>query len=253
MQQQRFEGRVAVVTGASRGIGLAVARRIIEEGGQVCITGRRTEGLQTAVESLGGTDNAMFVAGHADDDEHQEDVIDAVHRTFGRLDILVNNTGINPLYGPMIDSDSAAAQKLFAVNVLAGLEWVRKALAAGFGSTASGAVVNIASVAGLRPAHNIGLYGASKAALLHATAQLALELAPAVRVNAVAPAVIRTRFAGPLFEGKEGELTALYPLGRLGDPDDVAHAVAYLASDQAAWITGQVLTVDGGLTLGGGV
>jgi 3-oxoacyl-[acyl-carrier protein] reductase len=108
-------------------------------------------------------------------------------------------------------------------------------------------------VAGLRPAQGIGAYGASKAALLHATQQLAVELAPDVRINAVAPAVVRTRFGGPLFEGKEADVASRYPLARLGEPADVAAAVAYLASDDAAWITGLVLTVDGGLTLTGGV
>src|SRR5690606_25732747 len=116
-----------------------------------------------------------------------------------------------------------------------------------------GAVVNVASVAGLRPATGIGMYGASKAALIHLTQQLAVELAPAVRVNAVAPAVVKTRFATALYEGREAEVAAAYPLKRLGVPGDVAGAVAYLASDEAAWVTGQTIVVDGGMTCTGGV
>jgi len=136
--------------------------------------------------------------------------------------------------------------------VLAALGWVQhvhKAWFAGHG----GAVVNVASVAGLRPATGIGMYGASKAALIHLTQQLAVELAPAVRVNAVAPAVVKTRFATALYEGREAEVAAAYPLKRLGVPGDVAGAVAYLASDEAAWVTGQTIVVDGGMTCTGGV
>jgi len=115
------------------------------------------------------------------------------------------------------------------------------------------AVVNVASVAGLRPATGIGFYGTSKAALMHLTQQLTLELGPNVRVNAVAPAVVKTKFAGVLYEGKEDEVAAAHPLNRLGVPEDVAAAVAYLGSDDAAWTTGQTLVLDGGLTLNGGV
>jgi 3-oxoacyl-[acyl-carrier protein] reductase len=240
----RFEGRTAVVTGASRGIGLAIAERIVAEGGRVCVTARKPEALSAAVSGLG--DAAIGVAGAADDPAHQDEVLRTVADRFGRLDVLVNNTGINPVYGPVLDADPAAIRKIFEVNVLAALAWVSKA-------RACSAVVNVASVAGLRPAHGIGAYGASKAALIHLTQQLAAELAPDTRVNAVAPAVVRTRFAGALFDGREDEVVAGYPLGRLGTPADIAAAVAFLASDDAAWITGQVLTLDGGLTLNGGV
>ncbi|WP_256842570.1 SDR family oxidoreductase [Ornithinimicrobium cryptoxanthini] len=247
----RFEGRVALVTGASRGIGLAVARRIVQEGGRVCVTGRKQEGLDAAVAELGG-DTAMAVAGSADDPEHQDATVAAVLEQFGSLDVLVNNTGINPSYGPLAQADLGALRKILEVNVLAALAWTRKAVAAGLGAP-GGAVVNIASVAGLKPAAGIGFYGTSKAALIHLTQQLAAELAPDVRVNAVAPAVVRTRFAGALFEGREAEVAATYPLGRLGAPEDIGAAVAFLASDDASWITGQTLVVDGGLTLSGGI
>jgi NAD(P)-dependent dehydrogenase (short-subunit alcohol dehydrogenase family) len=247
----RFAGRVALITGASRGIGLAIAERIVAEGGRVCITGRNPDPLNQAMEHLGGPSVAMAVAGASDDSDHQWAAVQAVRDRFGGLDVLVNNTGINPLYGPLLESDAGAMRKILEVNLLGSLAWVKQGLTAGLGD--GGAVVNVASVAGLRPARGIGFYGASKAALMHLTQQLALELAPTVRVNAVAPAVVRTPFSGPLFEGKETEVAGLYPLGRLGAPEDVAAAVAYLASDDAAWITGQVLTIDGGLTLTGGI
>jgi 3-oxoacyl-[acyl-carrier protein] reductase len=249
---RRFDDKVAIITGASRGIGLAIAERIIAEGGKVAITGRKPEGLAGAVEQLGGSKFALSVPGRADDTEHQQHTIYRALDTFGRLDVLVNNTGINPIYGPLLDAEPEAMRKILEVNVIAGVSWVRQAMAAGL-DRAHGAVVNVASIAGLRPARGIGFYGSSKAALMHLTQQLAAELAPEVRVNAVAPAVVRTRFGGPLFEGVEEEITDLYPLRRLGLPQDIAAAVAYLASNDASWITGQVLTIDGGLTLNGGI
>lgn len=243
-EQGRFTGRVALVTGASRGIGLAIAHRLVREGARVCVTGRKPDGLAEAVADL-GPDVAMSVAGSADDPEHQDATLSAVTERFGRLDLLVNNTGINPSYGPLADADLGAVRKILEVNVLGALAWTRKAAVAGLAEP-GGAVVNIASVAGLRPAAGIGFYGTSKAALMHLTQQLAVELAPDVRVNAVAPAVVRTRFAGALYEGREAEVAATYPLGRLGEPEDIAAAVAFLASDDAAWITGQIVNVDGG-------
>ncbi|WP_324276762.1 SDR family oxidoreductase [Blastococcus brunescens] len=218
----------------------------------MCITGRNAEGLHTAVDELGGPDVALAVAGSADDAQHQQAAVDATVGGFGGLDVLVNNTGINPAFGSMLEVDTSAMRKMIDVNVIAALSWLRTALAAGL-DRRGGAVVNVASVAGLRPARSIGFYGASKAALIHLTMQMAAELAPAVRVNAVAPAVVRTRFAGPLYEGKEDDVVSEYPLRRLGLPADVAAAVAYLASHDASWVNGQVLTVDGGLTLRGGV
>jgi NAD(P)-dependent dehydrogenase (short-subunit alcohol dehydrogenase family) len=153
----------------------------------------------------------------------------------------------------MDEIDAAVAQKVFAVNVVAALGWTHHARRAGLGEHEGAAVVNVASIAGLRPAPGLGLYAVSKAALIHLTHQLALELAPAIRVNAVAPAVVRTRFATALYEGREEQVSASYPMRRLGCPEDVAAAVAFLAGDDAAWVTGQVLVIDGGLGLGGGV
>ena len=249
---RRFAGRTAIVTGASRGIGLAIAERIIQEGGKVCVTGRKPQALEAALQRLGGQDNAMAVAGSADDDQHQAQTVRAAVDRFGRLDLLVNNVGINPVFGPVINTSRDVAQKILNVNVVATLSWVQvahQALTDGH----FGAIVNVASVAGLRPAYGIGFYGASKAAMIQLTQQLAMELAPDIRVNAVAPAVVKTRFAEALYLGKEEAIAAEYPLRRLGTPEDIAAAVAFLASDDAAWITGQILTADGGLTLSGGV
>ena len=251
-QGGRFAGRVAIVTGASRGIGLGVAQRIVDEGGRVVITARKPDALEAAVAELGGPDKAAFVAGPADDADHQDEAVAKAVEHFGGLDHLVNNTGINPTYGRMIEMDLSAGRKIFEVNVLAAVSWAQKAFNASLKEN-GGSIVNIASIAGLKPAPMIGMYGASKAALIHVTQELALEVAPAVRVNAVAPAVVKTKFAGALFEGREDEVSAAYPMKRLGVPEDIASVVAFLLSDDAAWVTGQTITIDGGLTLTGGV
>jgi 3-oxoacyl-[acyl-carrier protein] reductase len=248
----RFDGQVAVVTGGSRGIGLACAQRLVSEGARVCLTARGRDALAEAVEYLGGPDRAIAVAGRADDPDHRAETVDRVLEAFGRLDVLVNNTAVNPVYGPVLDVEDSAVRKVFDVNVGAAIGWLREARRAWAGAAHGGAVVNVTALAGLTPAHGIGVYGASKAALIHLTRQLARELGPGVRVNAVAPAVVRTSFAAKLYEGREAELAGEYAMGRLGTPEDVAGAVAFLASDDASWITGQTLAVDGGIVLRGG-
>jgi NAD(P)-dependent dehydrogenase (short-subunit alcohol dehydrogenase family) len=250
---RRFEGRVAVVTGASRGIGLGVAERLVAEGARVCLTARNAEPLQAAVDHLGGKEFAIGVPGRADDAAHQAEAVAAAVAAFGGLDVLVNNTGINPVAGPVIQTDPAAIMKTFGVNVVAAVGWARAACDAGLGGRPGASIVNMASIAGVRPAPPIGVYGVTKAALIHLTAQLAVELAPRIRVNAVAPAIVKTQFATRLYEGREEQVAAGYPLRRLGVPADIAAAVAFLAGDDASWITGQTLVVDGGVTLVGGV
>lgn len=243
-------GKVAVVTGASRGIGLAVAKRLVAEGARVCVTARTPGPLAEAVERLGGPERALGIPGRAGDPTHQWETVERVVETFGSLDLLVTNTGINPVYGPLLELDLAAARKMVEVNCLAVLSWVRLAHNAWM-ARQGGSVVAVSSVAGLRPAPGIGFYGATKAMVDHLTTELAVELAPGVRVNAVAPGVVKTAFATPLYAGKEAEVAATYPLRRLGVPADVAGAVAFLLSDDASWITGQTLVIDGGVTLGG--
>ncbi|WP_326846125.1 SDR family oxidoreductase [Streptomyces kaniharaensis] len=250
---QSFKGRVAVVTGSSRGIGLGIARELVARGAKVCLTARGPEPLAEAVRELGGPDHAIAVAGRADDPAHQDETVTRTLEAFGRLDHLVNNTGINPVYGPVLTTDEEAAAKILAVNVLAPLAWTRRVHAAWMGEH-GGSIVNVASVAGIRASLGIGMYGVSKAALIRLTTELGAELGPqGIRVNAVAPAIVKTKFAEALFEGREEKVAAKYPLGRLGVPEDIAGAVAFLLSPDADWITGQTLVLDGGVTLGGGM
>jgi 3-oxoacyl-[acyl-carrier protein] reductase len=249
---RRLAGRVALVTGASRGIGLAIAHRLVAEGAKVAITARNADALDQAVAGLGGADVAVGFAGKADDTDHQDETLASLAAMFGPVDVLVNNAGINPAFGKLVDLPLAAAKKILDVNVLGTLAWTQRVHAAGMAER-GGSIVNIASVAGVKPAPGISFYGVSKAAVIHLTASLAVELGPKIRVNAVAPAVVKTKFAEALYLGREEQVAAQYPLGRLGLPDDVAGAVAFLASDEASWITGQTFVLDGGVTLTGGV
>ena len=249
---KRFDGQVAIVTGASRGIGFGIAERLVSEGAKVCVTARKPDALKEAVDNLGGAEHALGIAGKGDDTEHQAEAVARTLDTFGRIDMLVNNTGINPSYGPLMELDHDMARKTVEVNVLGALSWTQQAYRAWMGEH-GGAVLNVASAGGLKPAPGIAFYGATKAMLIHLTQELAVELAPGIRVNAVAPAVVKTRFATALYEGQEEEVAAQYPMRRLGIPSDVSGAAAFLLSDEASWVTGQTVVLDGGVTLTGGV
>lgn len=248
---EQDSGKVALVTGASRGIGYGVAQALVARGDRVCITGRGEEALQEAVEKL-GSDRVIGVPGKAHDEAHQALVVERTMEAFGRIDFLVNNAGTNPVFAPMADLDLNVVRKVYEVNVISALGFAQRTWQA-WQKEHGGAIVNIASVAGVSASPFIGAYGMSKAALINLTLQLAHEFAPGVRVNAIAPAVVKTRFAQALYEGREEEAAAAYPLGRLGAPEDVGGAAAFLTSDQADWITGQTLVVDGGIFLNAGV
>ncbi|MGA5323809.1 SDR family oxidoreductase [Streptomyces seoulensis] len=246
-----LSGKAALVTGASRGIGYGVAEALVARGDRVVITGRNEEALKEAVERL-GADRVIGVAGKAHDLAHQTEAVERAMEAFGRVDYLVNNAGTNPVFGPIADVDLDVARKVFETNVISALGFAQKTWHA-WQRENGGAIVNIASVAGLAPSPFIGAYGVSKAAMINLTQQLAHEFAPKVRVNAIAPAVVKTKFAEALYEGREEEAAAAYPLGRLGVPSDIGGATAFLTSAQSDWVTGQTLVVDGGIFLNAGV
>ncbi|WP_217209621.1 SDR family oxidoreductase [Streptomyces sp. AC550_RSS872] len=246
-----LSGKVALVTGASRGIGYGVAEALVARGDRVVITGRGEDALKEAVEQL-GAERAVYVAGKAHDEAHQALAVERAMEAFGRVDYLVNNAGTNPVFGPIADLDLGVARKVFETNVISALGFAQKTWHA-WQRDNGGAIVNIASVAGLAPSPFIAAYGVSKAALINLTQQLAHEFAPKVRVNAIAPAVVKTKFAQALYEGREAEAAAAYPLARLGVPSDIGGAAAFLTSDQSDWVTGQTLVVDGGIFLNAGV
>jgi 3-oxoacyl-[acyl-carrier protein] reductase len=251
MTQQPDSGRVAIVTGASRGIGYGIAEALVARGDRVTLTGRNEDALKEAVGKL-GSDRVIGVAGKAHDEAHQAEAVERTMEAFGRVDYLANNAGTNPVFGPLAELDLAVARKVFETNVISALGFAQRTYHA-WQKDNGGAIVNIASVAGVSASPFIGAYGISKAAMVNLTLQLAAEMAPGVRANSIAPAVVKTKFAAALYEGREAEAAAAYPLQRLGVPEDIAGAAAFLLSDQAGWITGQTLVIDGGIFLNAGI
>jgi NAD(P)-dependent dehydrogenase (short-subunit alcohol dehydrogenase family) len=251
-------GRAALVTGASRGIGYAIAAELLSRGAAVTITARKPDELAAAADKLvadaaaGDRGRVLALPGNAGSADAREQAVTSTVETFGNLSILINNTGVSPTYGPLMDADLDAVRKIFEINVVAALGYLQLAYRAWMGEH-GGAVVNLASVAGLRSTGPIAAYGASKAALIRLTEELAWQLGPGIRVNAVAPGVVKTRFAEAMYAEGEQKAGAAYPMRRLGRPADVAALVGFLVSDEAAWITGETVRVDGGILATGGL
>jgi NAD(P)-dependent dehydrogenase (short-subunit alcohol dehydrogenase family) len=239
----RFDGKVALVTGSSRGIGLAIAAELAASGARVMLSSRKPEALEAAAAGIDG--EVAWFAANAGEPEQAEACVAATMERFGAVDLLVNNAATNPYMGPTIDIDLPRLDKTIAVNWRAPLYWSHLAWHASMQAN-GGAILNVASVGGLSVESSIGAYNATKAALLHLTRTLAAELAPGVRVNAIAPGLVKTDMARALWEPNEAAMAKVMPLARLGEPEDIAQASAFLLSDAASWITGTTLVVDGG-------
>jgi len=245
--QISLEGKVALVTGASRGIGKAIASTMAASGAQVMLTSRKIDALRAAAAEIvaltPGADVEVFAANTGDVASAGECVAATIER-FGGLDIIVNNAATNPYFGPTLGVDEARFDKTFDVNLRGPLFWCRAAWEQAL-KDKPGVIVNIASVGGLRAEGGLGVYNLTKAALIHMTRQLAGELGP-TRVVGIAPGLVQTDFAAFLVENFGDRLASQLPLQRLGEPQDIANLAVFLASDAASWITGETYVIDGG-------
>ncbi|MCW2890200.1 MAG: hypothetical protein QOE54_702 [Streptosporangiaceae bacterium] len=243
-----LQGKTALITGASRGIGKAIAFGLAGEGANIVLSSRRQEALDEVAAELRAAHPDVGVlakAAHVGDEDQARACVDATIAEFGGLDVLVNNAGTSVHFGPLAEIDAAAAAKTVQVNQFAVVQWTQLAWKAWMAEH-GGSVINMASVGGLVTEHGIGYYNATKAAVIHLSRQFAMELAPGVRVNAIAPGLVKTQLARALWEGNEEAISKYLPLGRLGVPADIANAAVFLAGDASSWMTGQTLVIDGG-------
>jgi NAD(P)-dependent dehydrogenase (short-subunit alcohol dehydrogenase family) len=247
----RLDDKVALVTGGTRGIGRAIAEAFAAAGARVCVLARKKDELDETQAALAGVGPGVAVfAGSAGDPDAIEGCVAHCLTELGGLDILVNNAGTNPTFGPMIETEPRAVRKVLEVN-LEGPLLLAQAAWRSWMRDHGGVIINVASTGGVRPSLGLGMYNASKAALLHMTRQLAVELAPGVRVNALVPGLVKTHFARVLYEHDEDGIAARFPMQRLGVPDDIAGAALFLASDASSWVTGEQVLIDGGSLAGG--
>lgn len=241
----RLDGKVALVTGASRGIGRAIAAAFAEAGAGVLLSSRKQDALEEAAATMTG--HVEVFAANAGEADQAEACVQACVERLGGIDILVNNAAANPYMGPLLGIDLARAEKTHKVNQWGPVLWTQLAVQHGMGE--GGSVINIASTGGTGVTPGIAYYSSTKAALINLTKQLAAELAPRIRVNALAPGLVKTDFARALWEPNEAAIAKTMPLRRLGEPEDIAGAALFLVSDAASWITGQTFVIDGGASL----
>jgi NAD(P)-dependent dehydrogenase (short-subunit alcohol dehydrogenase family) len=239
----RLDGQVALVTGASKGIGKSIAKTLAEAGARVVLSSRKQDALEAAALEIDG-ETSVFAANAGDPQAAAACVAHTVD-TFGRVDILVNNAATNPYMGRPIDIDLPRYDKTWEVNLRGPLVWAQECWKASM-HEGGGSIINIASIGAMTVEPGIGIYNTTKAALIHLTKVLAADLSPGVRVNAIAPGLVKTDMARALWEPSEEQIAKRMPLHRLGEPEDIANAALFLASDLSSWVTGHTLVVDGG-------
>ncbi|MCB9435702.1 MAG: glucose 1-dehydrogenase [Anaerolineales bacterium] len=244
-----LENKVAIITGASRGIGESIALAYAAEGATIVAASRKIENLTILVENItaqGG--KAIAIPTHTGDAEQCRALVNRTIEAFGQVDILVNNAATNPHFGPILSAEASHWQKIFDVNVM-GYFWLSKFAAENMQQHGGGKIINMASVTGMSPGPFMGVYSVSKAAVLMLTQALAQELGPYnIQVNAIAPGIIKTKFAEALWSNPSlnKQFVERTPLGRIGEPGDLVGAAVYLASDYSRYHSGDVLILDGG-------
>jgi NAD(P)-dependent dehydrogenase (short-subunit alcohol dehydrogenase family) len=249
-----LSGKVAIVTGSSRGIGRAIAVRMAEQGARVVISSRKAEACAEVVAEINaaqGEGTAIAVPANISSKEDLQRLVDATNAAFGRIDILVCNAASNPYYGPMAGISDEQFRKILDNNVLAN-HWLIGMVAPQMIERRDGSIIIVSSIGGLRGSHVIGAYNVSKAADMQLARNLAVEYGPHnVRVNCIAPGLIKTDFARALWEDPERlkEVNERAPLRRIGEPDEIAGTAIYLASRAGSFVTGQNIVVDGGVTI----
>jgi len=250
----RFDlgGKVAIVTGASKGIGESIARGLAEFGAKVVVSSRKQEAVDAvarAIQAAGG--EALAVAAHAGSTSDLQNLLEKTVARFGGVDIVVNNAATNPVFGPTINSDEGVFDKIMAVNVKGPLELAKRAFPI-MAERGGGSVINISSIGGIKPEPMLGIYSVSKAALISLTRVLAKEWGAAnVRVNAICPGLVQTKFSAALWQAEDNLKRFLgeIPMGRIAQPDEMAGLAVFLAGDAASYCTGGIYVADGGSTI----
>ncbi len=248
----RLDGKVALVTGASKGIGQAIAEIYAAAGAKVIVSSRKQEAIDAVAKSITNKGQyAHAIACNVSDAKDIDHLVSQATAKFGAIDILVNNAAANPSFGPVVQTDTVAFDKIMNVNVKGPFELAKKVYPL-MKEKKSGSVINISSVGGIRPEHGLGIYSVSKAALISLTKVMAKEWGDDnIRVNVICPGLIKTKFSEALWNNDKimGLMMKMLPIKRIGTPEEIAALALFLASDASGYCTGSVFTADGGFTI----